>query len=125
MTLNWARNTSEVLALHESLDRIVLGSYAVTYEARVGEPYGTVYGDEYRRDDKGNVVINSRGYPLRSTTKHPLCPGGETSICEDGERATSEPDWIGGIRNDFRFGLIQLIPSLEAWVGSVKLDWTC
>jgi len=125
MTLNWARNRSEVLALHESLDRIVLGSYAVTYEARVGEPYGTVWGDEYRRDDSGNVVIDSKGWPLRSSTKQPLCPGGETSVCKDGERATSEPDWIGGIRNDFSFGLIQLSFLLDVRWGGVMYCGTC
>jgi len=125
MTLNWARNTSEVLALHESLDRIVLGSYAVTYEARIGEPYGAVYGDEYKRDANGVPIINSRGWPLRSSTKQPLCPGGETSVCKSGERATSEPDWIGGIRNDFRFGLLQLSFLLDVRWGGVMYCGTC
>jgi TonB-linked SusC/RagA family outer membrane protein len=125
MTLNWARNRSEVLALHESLDRIVLGSYSVTYEARVGEAYGTVYGDDYKRDAKGVPIIDSKGYPQRSATKQPLCPGGESSICIGDERATSEPDWIGGIRNDFRFGLVQLSFLMDVRWGGVMYCGTC
>ncbi len=126
MTLNWARNRSEVLALHESLDRIVLGSYAVTYEARIGEPYGVLYGDDFKRDANGTPVVTSNGYPARSATKQPLCPGGsDGAVCKDGERATSEPDWIGGVRNDFRFGLMQLSFLLDVRWGGVFYCGTC
>jgi TonB-linked SusC/RagA family outer membrane protein len=126
VTLNWARNRSEVLALHESLDRIVLGNYAVTYEARIGEPYGVLYGDDFRRDANGTPVVDSNGYPLRSATKQPLCPGGDDgAVCKDGERATSEPDWIGGIRNDFRFGLMQLSFLVDVRWGGVLYCGTC
>ena len=125
MTLNWARNTSEVLALHESLDRIVLGNRRVTWEARIGEPYGAVYGDDYKRDASGAVIVDSNGWAQRSSTKQPLCPGGETSVCKDGERATSEPDWIGGIRNDFRFGLMQFSFLVDVRWGGTLFCNTC
>jgi hypothetical protein len=126
MTLNWSRNRSEVLALHESLDRIVLGNYAVTYEARIGEPYGVLYGDDFKRDANGTPVVDGSGYPQVSATKQPLCPGGSDGIlCKDGERATSEPDWIGGMRNDFRFGLMQFSFLMDVRWGGVIYCGTC
>lgn len=125
MTLNWAANRSEVLALHESLDRIVLGSYTVTYEARPGQPYGVVYGEDFRRDANGTPVVNSRGFPLRSSEFVALCPGRRPNVrCAEGEYATSEPDWIGGIRNDFRFGLLQLSVLLDVRWGGVIFGGT-
>ena len=111
VSVNWSRNRSKVLALHESVESIVLGSYTLTYEARVGEAYGVPYGDIFRRDATGNVVVNSSGFPLRDANQ---------KLAD-----TSEPSWIGGIRNDFRFGLMQLSFLVDVRRGGFLWCGTC
>ena len=113
VTLNWARNRSKVLALHESLESIVLGKYSsrLTYEARVGDPYGVPFADAFKRDAAGNVIVNSSGFPLRV---------GSQRVGE-----TSEPSWIGGIRNEFRFGLVRFSFLVDVRRGGVLFCGTC
>ncbi len=125
VSFNWAANRGKVISLHESLDRIVLGAYTITYEARPGLPLGVVYGDDLKRDASGNPIISSSGFPQRSTAKQPLCEGMNKRRCEPGEFATSEPDWIGGVRNDFSFGLVQLSFLVDVRKGGVLFCGTC
>ena len=91
VTLNWSKNISEVLELHESLDKIVLGDISgFSIEARVGDPFGVAYVKDYNRDAAGNVLVGDNGIA-----------GGDSDLKLWGP---TEPDWIAGLQNEFRFG---------------------
>lgn len=90
VTANFAKNNNEVAELSEGLETLVLGTYwSLTVEARKGEPYGTLYGFGYQRDDAGNIVVGSTGRPLRDPQKKIL--------------GNYNPDWQGGLNNNFRY----------------------
>jgi len=74
---------------------VVLGSYwSLTVEARQGERYGALYGQQYTRDSHGNIVVNAKGVPIINANKKVL--GHYT------------PSWTGGWNNDFRYKNLNL-----------------
>ncbi|MBC7789937.1 MAG: TonB-dependent receptor, partial [Anaerolineae bacterium] len=95
-SLNFSRNRSRVEELHEDLQTVVLGTYwSLTVEARKGEPYGALYGNPYRRDAAGNIVVSATtGRPLVDVQKRVL--------------GHYPPDWTAGLSNTFRFKGIDL-----------------
>ncbi|NIU78544.1 MAG: TonB-dependent receptor, partial [Gammaproteobacteria bacterium] len=65
VTLNWAKNNSEVVELYGDLETLVLGTYwSLNIEARKGEPYGAFYGIGYKYDENGNLLVDDDGYPI-------------------------------------------------------------
>ena len=90
VTANYARNRSEVVSLYKGLQTVVLGTYwGLSVEARQNQPYGTLYGNPYLRDDQGRL-ITLKGLPQIDPTQRVL---GHYS-----------PDWIGGLQNKFHLG---------------------
>ncbi len=96
LTANYARNKNEVAELVDGISTVQLGAYwGVTSEARQGEKYGALFGTPYRRVTDPNsqyynqIIVGSNGVPLKGSTKAVL--GHYT------------PDWIGSLRNEFRF----------------------
>jgi hypothetical protein len=86
--LNWAKNHNEVQNLPEGIDQIQLGTYwDMKLMAIPGQPYGCLYGYDYLRDPEGNI-IHRGGVPVQ----------GDLKILGD-----MQPDWIGGISNDFGY----------------------
>jgi TonB-linked SusC/RagA family outer membrane protein len=87
LTLNWAKNNSEVVDLYGDLQTLVLGTYwGMNIEARKGEPYGVFFGNGYRRDEAtGKILVNDAGRPIRNTTREVL--------------GNYNPDWTGGLLN--------------------------
>ena len=97
-TFNWAKNKSEIVSLIDGMDRYELGSgvNGVKLYAVVGEPYGTLYGNDYKRDEAGRICVQKDGRP---------------KYVSDQVLANVQPDWIGGWRNsvrvwDFDFNLM-------------------
>lgn len=94
VSLVWARNINEVVELAPGLDALNLGGqWNVTTQARVGQPYGTIFGPGYVKDPNGNIV-HENGLPLTDATYRVL--GNVT------------PKWTGGITNTFTFKGITL-----------------
>ena len=92
MTLNWARNHNEVVELYGDLETLTLaGTYGVSIEARKGEPFGTMYGNGYLRDDStGKILVSDAGMPLRDPNRKVL--------------GNYNPDWTAGLLNRFSYG---------------------
>jgi hypothetical protein len=94
--LNWAKNVNEVISLTGDVQNLQIAALqgGVTINARVGEPYGTIQGQDYvyLNDDKasGKKVVGSNGYYLKSTTS-------------DKVLGNVQPDWTGGITNKFSY----------------------
>ncbi len=89
ITLNWAKNKNEVIALTEGLDSYIIGSsWDVTVEARPGEEFGSLYGTAFKRDEDGNI-LTSGGMPLTAD--------------EQKNFGSYQPDWTGSISSEFSY----------------------
>lgn len=79
-TLTFAKNDNKVIALGDDGDGppILLAS-AKSGEAIIqleeGMRYGGIYGYKYQRDDAGNIIYDSKGYP-KYTTKNEFLANG-------------------------------------------------
>ncbi len=91
VTLNWALNRNKVLSLKEGVDNLQLGSFqgGVTLNAKVGQPYGVLYGTDYVYNN-GQKVVKSNGAYLNTTKS-------------DNIIGNMNPDWTGGILNNFTY----------------------
>lgn len=90
IAVNWARNQNKVIELAEGLTTYTLGTVrGMTIEARVGEPYGTFFGQGFLRNPSGNIVYDNSGYPRINPTRRIL--------------GSFTPKWIGGFMNTFTY----------------------
>ncbi len=112
VAVNYARNRNTVLELYtdesgNELETIVLTtSRGLSLEARVGQAFGTLFGSGYARVPDGPLageVIFENGIPVKDPDLMVL---GNVS-----------PDWIGGIRNNFRVGAFSANFLIDARIG--------
>jgi len=103
VTLNWAKNRNKVVRLEGDIKNLEIANLqgGVTINARVGEPYGTIQGQDYVFDGKGNRVVGASGYY-------------EFSPTSDIVLGNVNPDWTGGINNAISYRNIGL---------SFLIDW--
>ncbi|MFO8233306.1 MAG: SusC/RagA family TonB-linked outer membrane protein [Longimonas sp.] len=106
VTVNWATNSNEVIELDEDLG---LESYTIggtpfgpDVVARVGEPYGTLYGTGYEYDDEGNIILDSNGIPVTSAPK---------------SLGSYTPDWTAGLQTSFSYKSLNVSASLSGQKG--------
>ncbi|WP_373517514.1 SusC/RagA family TonB-linked outer membrane protein [Pricia sp.] len=92
LDLNFATNQNEVLEIAEGFDRLTVNSdFIRDYVLEVGGEYGDIYSRGFERDDQGRVIVDDLGLPL-------ITPGRDAV-----KIANFNPDWLGGIRNSFRY----------------------
>lgn len=104
VAVNWARNQNKVVELAEGLDTYTLGSVrGMTVEARIGQPYGTFFGQGFLRDPVGNIVYDNSGYPRVDPVRRIL--------------GNFTPRWIGGIQNTFTYKNLSLSTLIDAKAG--------
>jgi len=88
MNVNFAKNKNEVVELAPDVEQFELGTYwDLKVVAIPGQPYGSLYGADFLRDPSGNI-INRGGVPVK----------GDLKIL-----GNYQPDWIGGINNEFNY----------------------
>ncbi len=93
-TFSFAKNESKVESLNPGINTIVLGSsWYLNVEARVGQPYGALYGYTELRD---------------SATGELLLHNGKPQVGPQAVLGSVQPDWTGGWNNEFRFKNITL-----------------
>ncbi|WP_127132856.1 SusC/RagA family TonB-linked outer membrane protein [Pseudoflavitalea rhizosphaerae] len=89
VTLTASANRSEVVELADGVESYVMASaQGATIEARVGGRMGDIYGVGLLRNPDGKVVYKN-GVPVFTSNTIRL--------------GNYNPDWIGGIRNSFRY----------------------
>ncbi len=89
-TFNYTRNRNKVDVLAPGLTTYVLGTnWNARIEARVGQPYGAIYGKGWLRDATTGKIITSGGLPVADANLSLL--------------GNVNPDWTGGVNNEFRF----------------------
>lgn len=92
LDVNFATNQNEVLAIADGFDRLTVNSdFIRDYVLEVGGEFGDIYSRGYERNDDGNVIVDTFGLPI-------ITPGRDAV-----KVANFNPDWLGGIRNSFRY----------------------
>ncbi|MBV4358174.1 SusC/RagA family TonB-linked outer membrane protein [Pinibacter aurantiacus] len=91
IALNWTRNRNKVVSLGEGITNFQLGSFqgGVTLNAALGEPYGTIRGQNFVYQN-GQKLVSSKGYYVKSPNSNDVI-------------GNVNPDWIGGINNTFKY----------------------
>jgi TonB-linked SusC/RagA family outer membrane protein len=103
-TFNYNKNTSRVDELAEGLTIVPIpgGQWNVALQARVGEPYGQLFGPAFKRDSATGSLLLSGGLPQRGTgTKASKVLG------------NINPDWVGGWANELRYKSLSLNTLLD------------
>ncbi len=91
LTFNYAKNNSEVLSLAEGLETLSFGGdFFRRFELNVGDEWGNVYSRGFARDDQGRVLVAADGTP-------------EITSGQDVLVANFNPDWLGGMSNNFTY----------------------
>ena len=69
--MTFTRNRNKVIELAEGVDVISLpwGFFGANQRLVAGQAYGTLYGDDWARDDDGNAYVDANGYPVYSSTE--------------------------------------------------------
>lgn len=85
VTFNFARARNKVLAIYEDLTQIPNGFTSII----LGQPYGTIYGVRYARNEAGQILTDAAGLPYAADTQ--------------GIIGDINPDWTGSVNNSFRY----------------------
>jgi TonB-linked SusC/RagA family outer membrane protein len=128
--LTYTRNRNKVLELFGDAESLQLTSNQGGFQllAKVGEPYGTIFGVAHERDANGLPIVYpinaDRGYRyLRTLTPQTI--------------GNVNPDWMGGLNTSFRYKRLTAnvlldmqmggsFFSLDTWYGYATgvYDWT-
>ena len=95
-TLSLARNRNEIRRLAAGLSGIVLQNYEdnLFVTARVGQPFGEIYGYDFRRAPNGQKIVDQGGFYAKSDTLSLI--------------GNIMPNWLGGLSNTFRYKRVAL-----------------
>lgn len=89
-TFNYAANHNKLISLYPGLQTYVLGStWTVNTEARVGQPYGAIFGNGFLRDSATHELLLSGGLPQLDPTRKVF--------------GNINPKWVGGWNNEIRW----------------------
>lgn len=103
VTLNFARNRNQVVALADGLTTYQLNARnSLASLAAVGEPYGTFFGIGFEKAPDGKILYKD-GLPVVSTTARVL--------------GNIQPDWTGGMYNTVSFKGITFTALIDAKIG--------
>lgn len=108
MSLNYSRNRNQVVELAEGLTTFTLQERrGVTSIARVGEPYGSLFGIGFLHASDGQKVF-ANGLPVVESTPRIL--------------GNVQPDWLGGFSNTFSYKNFVLNALIDAKIGGDIYD---
>lgn len=117
VNVNFTKNVNEVLELAEGVTNVFLAGFVGSQtRAVVGQSYGSIFGNDWKRDANGNILIVddanawNYGYP-ESDPK-------ETNL------GNVMPDWTMGINNSFSFKGVSLSFLFDIKKGGVMWNGT-
>ncbi|MGA2824265.1 MAG: SusC/RagA family TonB-linked outer membrane protein [Bacteroidales bacterium] len=111
ITANWSKIDNKVLQLAPGINRLYLGGFTGSeIDAVVGQPYRTIYGYDWERDGRGNVLIGTDGYPIMSSN--------ETAL------GNVDPKWTAGIASTLRWKDLSLYFLVDIKHGGKMWDGT-
>jgi TonB-linked SusC/RagA family outer membrane protein len=90
-TFNYAANRNKLVSLYPGLSTYVLGStWTINTEARVGQPYGSIFATPYLRDTTTGELLLRNGLPQNDRAHRRVL-------------GNINPKWVGGWNNEIRF----------------------
>ena len=102
---------NKVLQLAPGINRLYLGGFTGSeIDAVVGQPYRTIYGYDWERDARGNVLIGTDGYPIESQNESAL--------------GNVDPKWTMGIGTNLRWRDLSLYVLVDIKHGGKMWDGT-
>jgi len=88
--INFARNRYKLKSIAEGVDNIFLGGFtSPQIRADKDYGYGVIWGQGFKRNENGDILIDDEGYPLPAEDLGPI--------------GNVMPNWTGGIRNTFNY----------------------
>nr|WP_276904287.1 SusC/RagA family TonB-linked outer membrane protein [Pedobacter kyonggii] len=85
LTINYSRIRNKVLSIYKDLKQVGNGFTFIF----VNQPYGVIYGTRYARNAAGQLLTDDGGLPFAAD--------------EQGIIGDINPDWMGGIVNNFKY----------------------
>lgn len=107
--LNYTKNVGEVVSIREGIDEIVRFESFISYRLRPGGKVGDLYGNAFRRDAAGNLIIGTDGFPAVNTDSVELV-------------GNAMPDFTAGLNNTFTYKGLGLSFLLEWRSGGDAYD---
>lgn len=114
--LNFSKNNNKIVELSDGIETQILSDPSITgmleIVANAGGNYGDLYGKPYKRNNKGEIVVNKNGLPEFDSKAVKL--------------GNNNPDWMGGISNSFKYRGFDLSFQIdmryggEVYMGSIK-----
>ncbi len=95
LDLNWSTNDNKVVELFQDSENYQLDSYqgGVSLNAYKGKSWGTLIGSAFKLDENGNKIVKKYGKDKYA----------KYAIENNKVIGSAMPDWIGGIRNSFKY----------------------
>ena len=112
VSMTFTRIRSKVIETYPGVEKIGLGGFSgnPAIFAIKGERYGSIIGQKLNRDADGNVIVNA-------TTGRPLFSDGQNL-------GYIEPDWTGGLKNEFAYKNFTFDFLIDTRQGGVMLNTT-
>lgn len=96
-------------------DRITLpGSFSSSYVIP-GESLGVFYRQYYARNEKGQLLLDDKGYPMRATN--------DAGAVQRKVLGDPNPDWIGALTNELHYKNLSFRIQLDAVQGFQVFNW--
>jgi len=116
ITVNGAHNQNKVVSIAEGVDQIPLGSWfgsnGVSMNVKLGDDYGTIYGNDYTYDKNGQKIVNNITDGNGNVIGSQYAP--TASMVKIGN---STPKLTGGISNTFRYKNFSLFVATDFKIG--------
>ncbi|ELR71357.1 TonB-dependent receptor [Fulvivirga imtechensis AK7] len=114
INVNFATYNNEVVELAEGVDNIIMGTtWAADVRLQKGQPYMALFGQDFQRNEDGQLIIGSNGIPLVEADRQYL--------------GSAIADYTGGIRNVFSYKGITASALVDFQKGGVihstSLQW--
>lgn len=107
LNLNWSKNINTVLDLVEGTDELELAKATwcnVYVAAKVGEQYGAICGHDFKRNENGQILVGSNGFPLYEEKNSTL--------------GNASWDWTGGLVTTLSYKMVSLSMLFDIKVGA-------
>jgi TonB-linked SusC/RagA family outer membrane protein len=102
INVNWTKNRNEVTELFKDASgnqasNLAIASFqgGISVNATLGQPYGTLRGQNFVFNESGQKVIGANGRYLKSATSNEVI-------------GNMNPKWTGGISNNFKYKNVNL-----------------
>jgi len=102
---NWTKNTSLVVSLYNGSQNLQIATFqgGVSFNATVGQPYGTIQGKTWNTVNGERLVKSNGRYSITTTTTNVI--------------GNMNPNWIGGLTNTFKYKNLSLSALIDVKQG--------